>query len=311
MEQLHGILIIDKPGGMSSAQCVGRIKRLGQKKIGHAGTLDPMATGVLIVLLGHATKLSGYLLEGGEKRYEGVARLGLVTDTWDAEGRTLEERPIPSADSVEGRALEDAVRREVAAWTEVTEQPVPPYSAAKHQGQPLYRLARAGREVPQKTKAIHISHAALQSVRLPDVRFRVACSSGSYIRSLAHSLGMRLGCGAALTELTRLYSHPFGLDDAHHLDAVLAEPEALPGRVLPLSAALPDWPVRTVNPVEEAAQRNGRPLFHRPDFGEFRAGSRALMQNAAGEPLALAEAREQDGRPVWVMLRGLFTPSTP
>ena len=234
-----------------------------------------------------------------------------MTDTWDAEGRTLEERPVPSADSVEGRALEDAVRREVAAWTEVTEQPVPPYSAAKHQGQPLYRLARAGREVPQKTKAIHISHAALQSVRLPDVRFRVACSSGSYIRSLAHSLGMRLGCGAALTELTRLYSHPFGLDDAHHLDAVLAEPEALPGRVLPLSAALPDWPVRTVNPVEEAAQRNGRPLFHRPDFGEFRAGSRALMQNAAGEPLALAEAREQDGRPVWVMLRGLFTPSTP
>ena len=93
MEQLHGILIINKPGGMSSAQCVARIKRMGQKKIGHAGTLDPMATGVLIVLLGHATKLSGYLLEGGEKRYEGVARLGFVTDTWDADGQVLEERP--------------------------------------------------------------------------------------------------------------------------------------------------------------------------------------------------------------------------
>lgn len=152
MEQLHGILIIDKPGGMSSAQCVGRIKRLGQKKIGHAGTLDPMATGVLIVLLGHATKLSGYLLEGGEKRYEGVARLGLVTDTWDAEGRTLEERPVPSADSVEGRALEDAVRREVAAWTEVTEQPVPPYSAAKHQGAASVPAGPRGKGSPAENK---------------------------------------------------------------------------------------------------------------------------------------------------------------
>lgn len=193
MEQLHGILIINKPGGMSSAQCVARIKRMGQKKIGHAGTLDPMATGVLIVLLGHATKLSGYLLEGGEKRYEGVARLGFVTDTWDADGQVLEERPVPFSGSEAARTLEDAVRREVTAWLDVTEQPVPPYSAAKHQGQPLYRLARAGKEVPEKRKAIHVSHAELQWVKLPDVRFRVACSSGSYIRSLAHSLGMRLG----------------------------------------------------------------------------------------------------------------------
>ena len=311
MEQLHGILIIDKPGGMSSAQCVGRIKRLGQKKIGHAGTLDPMATGVLIVLLGHATKLSGYLLEGGEKRYEGVARLGLVTDTWDAEGQILEERAVPAAGTPEGDALEADVRREVAAWIEVREQPVPPYSAAKHQGQPLYRLARAGKDVPLKTKAIQISRAELQWVKLPDVRFRVTCSSGSYIRSLAHSLGMRLGCGATLTELTRLYSHPFGLDEAHSLDDVLADPEGLPRRVLPLSAALPGWPVFTVNPAEEAAQRNGRALMHHPGFGAFEAGQRALTRNASGEPLALVEARVQDGQPVWVMLRGLFTPSTP
>ena len=310
MEQLHGILIINKPGGMSSAQCVARIKRMGQKKIGHAGTLDPMATGVLIVLLGHATKLSGYLLEGGEKRYEGVARLGFVTDTWDADGQVLEERPVPFSGSEAARTLEDAVRREVTAWLDVTEQPVPPYSAAKHQGQPLYRLARAGKEVPEKRKAIHVSHAELQWVKLPDVRFRVACSSGSYIRSLAHSLGMRLGCGAMLTELTRLYSHPFGLDAAWSLDAVLAEPEALPGKVLPLSAALPDWPVYTVNPVEEAAQRNGKTLLHRPEFGEFRVGRRALMVSASGDPLALVEACEQDGRPVWAMLRGLFAPST-
>ena len=207
MEQQHGILVLDKPKGFSSARCVARLKRLGQKKIGHAGTLDPMATGVLLVLLGHATKLSGYLLEGGEKRYAGTLRLGLTTDTWDIEGAVVSESPLhasgPDGSSWAGLPLEAAVRREVDAWLEVREQPVPPYSAAKHQGQPLYKLARAGKDVPAKVKSIRVSHAEVQWVDLPDVRFRVTCSSGSYIRSLAHSLGMRLGCGATLTELTR------------------------------------------------------------------------------------------------------------
>ena len=198
MEQQHGILVLNKPKGLSSAQCIARIKRLGQKKIGHAGTLDPMATGVLLVLLGHATKLSGYLLEGGVKTYGGTLRLGVTTDTWDAEGSIVGETPLGEEDLAEGSALEQAARREVAAWLEVTEQPVPPYSAAKHQGQPLYRLARAGKEVPAKVKRIHVSYADVQWVNMPDVRFRVTCSSGSYIRSLAHSLGIRLGCGAML-----------------------------------------------------------------------------------------------------------------
>ena len=159
MEQQHGILVLNKPKGLSSAQCIARIKRLGQKKIGHAGTLDPMATGVLLVLLGHATKLSGYLLEGGVKTYGGTLRLGVTTDTWDAEGSIVGETPLGEEDLAEGSALEQAARREVAAWLEVTEQPVPPYSAAKHQGQPLYRLARAGKEVPAKVKRIHVSYA--------------------------------------------------------------------------------------------------------------------------------------------------------
>lgn len=311
MEQQHGILVLDKPRGLSSAQCVARIKRLGQKKIGHAGTLDPMATGVLLVLLGNATKLSGYLLEGGEKRYAGTLRLGLTTDTWDAEGAIVAESPIHVSDEEAARALETAVRREVAAWLDVREQPVPPYSAAKHQGQPLYKLARAGKEVPAKVKSIHISHAEVQWVDLPDVRFRVACSSGSYIRSLAHSLGMRLGCGATLTELTRQYSHPFGLDVAHSLDDVLAEPEHLPQRVLPVAAALPQWPALCVDARGEADARNGIAAAHRPEFGEFRVGARAVLNGPSGEPLALVEARELQGRPVWAVLRGLFTPSNP
>ncbi len=308
MEQQHGILVLNKPGGLSSAQCLSRIKRLGQKKIGHAGTLDPMATGVLLVLLGNATKLSGYLLEGGRKIYAGTLRLGLRTDTWDVEGAIVAETPLDKNALAHGSPLEQAARREVAAWPEMTEQSVPPYSAAKHHGQPLYRLARAGREVPEKVKAIHISHAEVQWVNLPDVRFRVTCSSGSYIRSLAHSLGMRLGCGAILTELTREYSHPFGLDLARTLDDVLAEPEKLPQWLMPIRAALPGWKILSVNVRQETDVRNGIAIPHLPGFGTFRPGERALIEACGGEALALAEARMDRDRPVWTVLRGLFTP---
>lgn len=301
--------MIDKPKGLSSAQCVARIKRLGQKKIGHAGTLDPMATGVLLVLLGHATKLSGYLLEGGLKSYVGTLRLGMTTDTWDAEGSIIAESPLhaDTLDAETRQSWEDAARREVAAWLEAKEQPVPPYSAAKHQGQPLYKLARAGKEVPSKTKSIEISHAEVQWVNLPDVRFRVTCSSGSYIRSLAHSLGIRLECGATLTELTREYSHPFGLDAAHSLDDVLATPEMLPQWVMPITAALPGWPVHTVDSRLEKDVRNGIAVPHLPEFGQFQLGDKAVLHGPDGQPLALVEARDLNGRPVWAMLRGLFT----
>ncbi len=304
MEQLHGILVLNKPKGLSSAQCLSRIKRLGQKKIGHGGTLDPMATGVLLVLLGCATKLSGYLLDGGVKTYSGTLRLGLETDTWDAEGRVISEIPLDAGRMAE---TEEAARREVLSWTEVTEQPVPPYSAAKHEGTPLYKLARAGREVPLKVKKIHISHAEVQRVDLPDVRFRVTCSSGSYIRSLAHSLGMRIGCGAALTELTREYSHPFGLDKAHTLDEVLASPEMLAGWVQPLDAALPSWKKFSVAPRQEADLRNGKAIPHMPEYGAHAPGEKALAAAFDGLPLALMEARMDKGVPVWSVMRGLFT----
>ena len=307
MEQQHGILILNKPKGLSSAQCLSRIKRLGQKKIGHAGTLDPMATGVLIVMLGHATKLSNYLLEGGVKTYGGTLRLGVTTDTWDAEGSIVAESPLSADDLAPGSALEQAARKDIEAWLEVTEQPVPPYSAAKHQGQPLYKLARAGMEVPQKVKQIQVSYADVQWVNMPDVRFRVTCSSGSYIRSLAHSLGIRLGCGAMLTELTREYSHPFGLDVAHTLDEILAEPEKLAEWVLPISAALPAWKQITVGPKQEADLKNGIAVPHLPDFGDFQAGERALIVARDGSPLALTEARVDRDHPVWAVLRGLFT----
>ncbi len=310
MEQQHGLLVVNKPRGLSSAQCTNRFKRLGQKKIGHAGTLDPMAQGVLLVLLGHATKISGHLMAGGRKTYQGTVRFGQTTDTWDAEGSILSET------SCEG-VSEEAVREAVASWLGTSEQPVPPYSAAKHQGQPLYKLSREGKEPPVKTKTIEISHAEVLRVDLPYASFRVTCSSGTYIRSLAHSLGMRFGCGAVLTELIREYSHPFGLDEAYPLDTLLAEPERLPERVMPITAALPHWPTISVSGGEIAAIRNGKPLVWsasrpaRDDRGRdivCVTGNNAVLVMPDGTPLALAEAEcvSSQTPPVWKVLRGLW-----
>ncbi|MEG2139715.1 MAG: tRNA pseudouridine(55) synthase TruB [Bilophila sp.] len=315
MEQQNGLLVVNKPRGLSSAQCTNRFKRLGQKKIGHAGTLDPMAQGVLLVLLGHATKISGYLMAGGEKTYCGTVKFGQTTDTWDAEGTIVSEAPW---ENVTANAIETLV----AEWVGRSEQPVPPYSAAKHQGQPLYKLSRAGKEVPLKIKTIDISRAEVLRVELPYATFRVVCSSGTYIRSLAHSLGMRLGCGAVLTELIREYSHPFGLDRACSLDTILAEPERLPERVLPVTLALPHWPVITVTPEEEADTKNGKPLIWseerrhlysqtpqaslRPEAHCVSDG-KAVLLSPDGNPLALVEADAPDGAlPTWKVLRGLW-----
>ncbi len=306
MEQQHGLLVVDKPRGLSSAQCTNRFKRLGQKKIGHAGTLDPMAQGVLLVLLGHATKISGYLMAGGVKVYQGTVRLGQTTDTWDAEGQITAEAPW---DHVTAEAVADVI----AGWVGRSEQPVPPYSAAKHQGQPLYKLSREGKETPLKIKTIEISRAEVLRVDLPYVTFRVVCSSGTYIRSLAHSLGMRLGCGAVLTELIREYSHPFGLDGACPLDTLLAEPERLPERVIPVTAALPHWPTITVTGQEEADTKNGkvlvwtearRALARTQDGTDIACvpGGNAVLLSPDGQPLALAEA----AGPAWKVLRGLW-----
>ncbi len=299
--QLDGVLVVNKPSGPSSTQCLSKIKRAtGQKKVGHAGTLDPLAQGVLLVLLGQATKLSNYLM--GRKTYRGVLRLGETTDTWDSQGQILQTRPW-------NEISEEALEAAVLDWANLEEQEVPSYSAAKHEGQPLYKLSRQGRETPVKIKRIEIFSVELISVDMPHATFRVTCSSGTYIRSLAHSLGIRLECGAVLTELTREYSHPFTLDEAVTPEAVMAAPERLAQMVVPIEQALPHWPRVLLNEAEEAAVRNGTPL---PIAGEsmsdepFSEGRQALLLSAAGTPLALAEAKLKEGCPVWAVLRGLW-----
>ncbi len=307
MEQQNGVLVLNKPKGITSAKAISVLKRLGQKKIGHAGTLDPMATGVLLVLLGQATKLSNYLLEGGKKIYEGELKLGTVTDTWDIEGEVLEENDYSSI------SKED-VEKEVLRWLNTTSQIVPPYSAAKHKGKPLYALAREGKEVPVKVKEIHISHAEILSIDFPYVRFEVECSSGSYIRSLAHSLGQRLQCGACLTALNRLYSHPFGLDKACELDEIVDNPSMLSERLHPFTSAL-DWIQITCDEDIEQDLMYGSSIPHDRiiESGSYdlpvEFGTRAIFQSEDKTPIALMQANYQEGfsKPVWTILRGLWS----
>ena len=304
LPQQDGVLVLHKPKGPTSAWCISRIKRgLGQKKIGHAGTLDPMAEGVLVVLLGQATKISGYLMsEESHKVYSGFIRLGVTTDTWDAEGRVMEESPsahITQAD----------VDREFAALMGRQEQEVPAYSAAKHEGTPLYALARKGKPVPVKTKTVTIFRGEAELVGPSRIHFRVLCSSGTYIRSLAHSLGNRLGCGGMLEELIREHSHPFALDAAHSLENVLCEPEGFSRKVKSLVEALPGWPKLVLNEAEAAAVKNGKSLGYdtgKMDGLAFAPGIKAILLEPAGKPLALAQTAITNAGPSWALLRGLW-----
>ncbi len=292
---VDGVLVVNKPGGPSSTQCLNRVKRaLGVKKAGHAGTLDPMADGVLLLLLGQATKLSSYLMN--RKTYSGIIELGRNTDTWDAEGQTLETKDIDNITLLQ-------VEQVVDDWLFQKEQVVPPYSAAKHQGQPLYRLSRKGEPVPEKTKPIEIYKAELLEFTPPYLKFRVECSSGTYIRSLAHSLGIRLGVGATLTALTREYSYPFTLDQAVSVAEVCEDPEQALARVVGIVDCLPDWLKITLSPPDATDVQNGVPVICRQPLS---SGVQALLLDQNGAPLALAEVVSEQGNAMFRVLRGLW-----
>lgn len=299
--QLDGVLVLHKPSGPTSAGCLTDIKRqLGQFKIGHAGTLDPLAEGVLLVLLGQGTKLAPYLSEDS-KTYWGEFRLGITTDTYDIQGQILEEHEVT--------VTPEQVREAIAAWQDLTEQDVPAYSAAKHNGKPLYSLARAGEEVPEKSKPVTIYAAEMLDVALPVANFRVRCSTGTYVRSLVHSLGMRFGCGAVLTRLTREESSPFGLDQAHHLADVLSEPERFGEKVIPMADALPHWTKFQLTDALAVLVKNGTWLPvgdtpEKPFFGTL--DQKAMLLGPTDEPLALVQATLKEGKLRWAILRGLW-----
>lgn len=229
---IDGILLVDKPSGPTSHDIVNKIRRAFRiEKVGHGGTLDPNATGLLTILLGKGTKLSDRLM-GGDKQYTGVIHLGRITNSQDCDGELVEERPF---DGVTREAAEAAMH----AMEGDQYQTPPMVSAIKLNGVPLYKLARKGEEVERKPRFIHVYRFDLTEWKPPLVSFRVDCTKGTYVRTLAHDLGQKLGCGASLDELRRTRSGTLDVKDAAPFDTVLSLlPDAFAARVIPLTRVI-------------------------------------------------------------------------
>jgi tRNA pseudouridine55 synthase len=232
-----GVVVVDKPSGPTSFDVVRRVKGLFKaKRCGHTGTLDPIATGVLPICIGDATRIASFISEG-EKEYDGVVRFGQSTDTQDSAGRTLNTRPVDGL-------TEERVAEALRGFVGLIEQTPPMYSARKVDGKRLYELARAGEEVEREARQVHIDEARLLFFRSPDAGIFVRCSKGTYLRTLAHDLGEKLGCGAHLRELKRVRVGPFGLEDSVGLDTLMSTAkesrEELSRFVHPVSRALAD-----------------------------------------------------------------------
>lgn len=232
---VNGVLLLDKPGGISSQMAVTRVKSLfDAAKAGHTGTLDPMATGLLPVTLGEGTKFSHAMLEA-DKAYLATVRLGVTTTTGDLEGEVLTRAPV-DADPQRVEAALAQFRGDIA-------QTPPMYSALKHAGRPLYEYARAGVQVARAPRHVTIRALQLQDCSATDVRINVACSKGTYIRVLAEDIGKTLGCGATLAELRRTHVGRFSLDEAVTLDRLSAMTEVERVRhLLPADALLAGLP---------------------------------------------------------------------
>ena len=226
-----GLLLVDKPAGMTSSDVVVAVRRMFRlRKVGHAGTLDPQATGLLLLLVGRGTKFCTSLM-GGDKTYEGTLRLGAATTTQDAEGEVV------SGSDPSGVARERLEALVAADFTGDIFQTPPMVSAIKVNGVPLYKMARKGEEVAREPRLVHVFSFRIDDFALPDVRFTVRCTKGTYVRTLCHDIGAALGCGGHLAALRRTRSGRFSVADAIALDDLRALPRAdLPSRLLPLSA---------------------------------------------------------------------------
>lgn len=278
-----GILLLDKPAGITSNRALQIAKRLYRaEKAGHTGSLDPLATGLLPICFGEATKIAGYLL-GSRKAYEAECRLGITTDTEDAEGAVVRERAVP-------QLAQDVIRAELAKLTGRITQIPPIYSALKQQGVALYKRARRGEEVSAPPREVEIHRFDLvERVGNDRLRLHVECGSGTYIRALVRDLGEALGCGAHLTALRRSWIEPFRqprMFTPEQLEAIHAEKgvAGLDECLLPLEAGLADWPVLPASAADRDALAHGRRIATQATPGLYRA------QSADGRLLALLEA---------------------
>jgi tRNA pseudouridine55 synthase len=252
-----GIVVVDKPAGISSAKVVAALKKAsGAKKAGHTGTLDPFATGVLVCCLNQATRLAGFLLKG-DKCYEALIRLGVETDTQDITGEVI-------ARAREVTVGEDQIRRVVEGFQGRIRQLPPVYSALKHRGVPLYRLARRGTPVQKPPREVTIDSIRVLSVALPHVRLAIQCSAGTYVRTLSADIGRTLGCGGYLKALRRLASSGFSIEEALSLEMLeeLAGKGALTSRVIPMTRALKGMPKVIADKVLAQKISHGQRLGH-------------------------------------------------
>lgn len=282
---MFGFLNIDKPSGMTSHDVVAQIRRRAKQitgaevKVGHAGTLDPMATGVLIVCLGAAARLSEYVM-ASTKRYRARVRLGVTTDTEDAEGETLETRPIDGI-------TEGDIRAALIPFIGEIEQVPPMYSAIKQGGKKLYELARAGKTVEREARHVRIDALELSDWQPPDFTLDVTCSAGTYIRSLARDIGAALGVGAHLAALTRTGSGGFTLENAVALSDVLAANE-WGSYIMDARRALPHMPTFIADTDAVDALKHGRAI-------RAACAGETLVYNDNGTLIALVSASGDDG----------------
>jgi len=276
---VNGVLIIDKPAGLTSHDVVNRVRRiLGQRSVGHLGTLDPLATGVLPLVTGSLTRLAQFYTTS-QKSYEGVVRFGFATDTYDADGE-----PSCTAQSVHLQLHQ--VSDLAARFRGVIEQMPPPFSAKKVHGVPAYKLARKKKEVELKPVQVEIKEFEILSVELDRASFRARVSSGTYMRSVAHDMGRELGCGAHLELLRRTAVAEFNISDAHAVEQV--ERAAQSGRVEEMFVhprrLLPDFPSVTADEENAARIHTGRAV-NLPELSQAR---RVKVFRAQKELIAIA-----------------------
>lgn len=250
---VHGIVLLDKRSGISSNAALQEVKRLfDANKAGHTGSLDPLATGLLPICLGEATKVSAYLLDS-DKRYRAVIRLGVVTDSGDIEGQVLQTAEVPQLTSEQ---VEACLQRFVG----IIEQVPPMYSALKFQGKRLYELARAGQVVERAARQVRIFELQLLALADDLLTIEVLCSKGTYVRTLAEDIGAQLGCGGTILELRRLSTGPFDIKDTADIEQLraTANEDGLLQYLLPVDLALEGWPSLHLDDEQAAHIRHGR-----------------------------------------------------
>jgi len=261
---VHGVILLDKPAGYSSNQAVQKVRWLfNARKAGHTGSLDPFATGMLPICLGEASKTAGFMLDAS-KVYEATAFLGAATTTGDTEGEICQQLTVPELD----RTKIDGVLHEFLG--DILQVP-PMYSALKHDGQRLYQLARAGQTVERKARALHIYRLELLNLDLPYLQFRVHCSKGTYVRTLAEDIAEKLGTCAHLHSLRRLVVEPFQDRGMICLDELISQAEKgeIDRCLLPVDAGLAGWPLVTLDSAQTVRFSHGNPVaceIEKPGF---------------------------------------------